>query len=629
VANVALHQARELARYFRVTLVSDSFPAAELAGVAFHRLSPPCFDWLRRYGHVPREVAFALSAKAAIAKLHAQADVNVVLCHGHPVAALAAKPLKRRLGIPYAMVTHGDIFDRPKGTYDARLTWFYRQVTRPAYRGADLVVALSPHMREMALRGGAAPERVVVIPNGIDPAEIGLDDAPPASPRIRDRLELLYVGRLSVEKGVDVLIDVAALLKARGVAFRLRITGGGPETERLRWQVARSNLDELVQFLGPVPRLHLGALYRSADVVCVPSRSDSLPTVVLEAMVAGVAVLGTDTGGIPFMVRDGESGWIVPREDLKALADVLAAVSTNPAVLIEMGLAGRREATQHFNWEIIGGWLGDLINLIPDNPKRSIESSGSNRMDWKTWIKQRIQRFTGVRIYRYSLPRGVDFAYDARHILIPDKVSVIFDVGANIGQSTEKFRSTYPNAKIFCFEPVSSTFQELNRRVGAWKKIKVFQLGFGSVSENREIYVNSDSSINSFVNSFAGERQELVKVQTLDDFCLKSEIASIDLLKIDVEGYEIEVLQGAERMLSEQRIRSLYLETTARPNYSHYFVPLTEIDKNLAQFGYSIFGIYEQEKDQCRGMDYLYFFNVAYILDTLVQDKLKDTNRLS
>lgn len=375
VANVARHQARELARYFRVTLLSDNFPTTGLEEVTFQRLEPPCFHWLRRYGHVPREVAFALSAKAAIAKLHAQAGVDVVLCHGHPVAALAAGPLKRHRGIPYAMVTHGDIFDRPKGTYDPRLTWFYQQVTRPAYRNANWVIALSPHMREMALQSGAAAERVVVIPNGIDPAEIGLGDTRAVSSRVpTGRLELLYVGRLSVEKGVDVLIDAAALLAERGVGFRLRIAGGGAEEQHLRSLVAQSKLDLLVEFLGPVPRLQLGALYRSADVVCVPSRSDPLPTVVLEAMAAGVAVVGSEVGGIPFMVRDGETGWIVSRDDPKALADVFAAVSNNPAILAEMGLAVWREAIRRFNWQSVGGQVFHLIESIKDADGESINS---------------------------------------------------------------------------------------------------------------------------------------------------------------------------------------------------------------------------------------------------------------
>lgn len=365
VANVALNQARELAHYFRVTLLSDSFPATGLDGVTYQPLDPPRFSWLRRFGHVPREIAFTLSAKAALRNLHGSAGVDIVLCHGHAVAALAAGPVQRTLGIPYAMVTHGDIFDRPKGTYDPRLTWFYRQVTRPAYRGAALVVALSPRMRDLALQGGAAPERVVVIPNGIDPAEIGLDGWAAPPPRVpSDHLELLYVGRLSVEKGVDVLIAAAGLLKARGQAFRLRIAGSGPEEEPLRSLAARSGLEGEVAFLGPVPRLELGALYRSSDVVCVPSRSDTLPTVVLEAMASGRPVLGSDVGGIPFIVWDGQTGWIVPCEDPQAIADMLTAISKNLHVLAGISHTARREMVNRFSWQNIGTRLGNDIKSL-------------------------------------------------------------------------------------------------------------------------------------------------------------------------------------------------------------------------------------------------------------------------
>lgn len=365
VANVALNQARELAHYFRVTLLSDSFPATGLDGVTYQPLDPPRFSWLRRFGHVPREIAFTLSAKAALRNLHGSAGVDIVLCHGHAVAALAAGPVQRTLGIPYAMVTHGDIFDRPKGTYDPRLTWFYRQVTRPAYRSAALVVALSPRMRDLALRGGAAPERVVVIPNGIDPAEIGLDErAPPPSRAPNARLELLYVGRLSVEKGVDVLIAAAGLLKADGVAFRLRLVGGGPEEERLRAQVAQLQLDRDVAFLGPVSRMSLGPLYQSADLVCVPSRSEPLPTVALEAMTAGVAVVGSAIGGIPSIIEEGVSGLLVPSETPQALAAALRRLGRDPTLMRCMGKAGRRRIAQEFNWPDIGATLAREIGRI-------------------------------------------------------------------------------------------------------------------------------------------------------------------------------------------------------------------------------------------------------------------------
>ncbi len=236
-------------------------------------------------------------------------------------------------------------------------------------------------------------------------------------------------------------------------------------------------------------------------------------------------------------------------------------------------------------------------------------------MDWKTWLKQRIEKYTGVRLYRWSLPRGVDFAYDARHILVPEKVQVVFDVGANIGQSADRYRLTYPNARILCFEPVSTTFQELNRRVATWRQVETYHLAFGSTAGPKSIHINSDpiSSVNSFVNAFDGDLKEVVQVQTLDEFCLKNSIDNVDLLKIDVEGFELPVLQGAQRMLSEHRVKSLYLESTMRPNHDHYFVPFDEIDDHLAPLGYSIFGVYEQQMDPIRRRNYLYFFNVAYV----------------
>ena len=238
-------------------------------------------------------------------------------------------------------------------------------------------------------------------------------------------------------------------------------------------------------------------------------------------------------------------------------------------------------------------------------------------MDWKTWLKQCVERYAGIRLYRYSLPRGVDFAYDARQILVPDEVSVVFDVGANIGQYANRFRAAYPNAQIFCFEPVSTVFEQLDRQVAEWRQVKAYRIAFGSARESKNIYVNSDPSMHSFVNALPEKCQEMVQVRTLDDFCLQNGISNIDLLKIDVEGYELEVLRGAKRMLSECRIKALYLESTARSNRSHSLVPVNEIDEHVARYGYSIFGIYEQEIDRRSDTRYLYFFNAAFVQQKL------------
>jgi len=362
VGNVAVHHAVELAKQFSVTLISDGFPAGDLPGVTTVGIRPARFGMLRRFAHVPNEIAFALRARAAITALHARLPVDFLLCHGHPMATLAARPVKRKCGVPYGLVTHGDIFDRPKGTYDPRLTWFYKQVTATAYRNADLVVALSPHMAELARRGGARPDRIVVIPNGIDPAEIGLDASETVAPRTSgDRLELLYVGRLSVEKGVDVLLGAAEILRDRGVNFGLRIVGVGPERSRLCARIERAQLGPMVRMLENVHRRALGPLYRSVDLVCVPSRSDTLPTVVLEAMAASAVVVGTDVGGIPYMVKHGVTGVVCAPDSAWAFAEALVDLASHPDAIQRMRRAAGLKATADFSWARVGQALQQAI----------------------------------------------------------------------------------------------------------------------------------------------------------------------------------------------------------------------------------------------------------------------------
>ena len=240
-------------------------------------------------------------------------------------------------------------------------------------------------------------------------------------------------------------------------------------------------------------------------------------------------------------------------------------------------------------------------------------------MDWKTWLKKRLEFHAGIRLYRNSLPRGVDFIYDANQILMPEKVSVVFDVGANVGQSAKWFRRAYPNADIFCFEPVGETFRQLIEQTASLDLVHSFQMALGGTRGSRDIHINldPDSSVNSFVRCFPGDRQVSVHVETLDAFCQQRGIDHIDLLKIDVEGYELEVLKGASGFLSSGRIKSCYLETSLRGDRKEPFVPLREIDEHLSHFGFSVYGIYEQRWDELRRIDRLYFFNVAYMLDQI------------
>ncbi len=382
VAAVALRQAAGLARFFGVTLLSNSHPAESIEGVDYFPISAPSFQWLRRYAHVPREIAFTRYVRRALFTLARARDLDFVLCHSHAISALAAAPVQASVGVPYGLVTHGDIFDRPRGTYDYRLTSLYRAVTPKAYRRANLIVALSPHMRALAKRGGAAKESICLIPNGIDPSELGLslNFTPPPPLEAGLPLRLLFVGRLAVEKGVDTLLQGCQRLVERNILFQLRLVGDGPLRNELRATATALGLDDCSTFVGHRPRHALGSEYLGCHVVCVPSRSDPFPTVVLEAMAAGRPVIGTSVGGMPFAVEQEKSGLLVAPEAPDELANMFDRVRRSPNILVDMGRHGHQECHRRFNWDAITQQLAEaidetIVNRCPATGNQPLESN--------------------------------------------------------------------------------------------------------------------------------------------------------------------------------------------------------------------------------------------------------------
>lgn len=363
VAAVVRNQVRELARDRAVILVAPTLPESLPPGVRGVQVQSPGFGWLRRFGHVPRLVAQALATRRVVAGLCRERSPGALLAHSHALALLAGVPLRRRFGLPCLLFVHADPHDRPAGTYDARLTAFYRWVAPRAYRAADRVLAISRAMAVTAICQGAAPERVRILPNGVDPAEIGLDAPAPRPPEAPGRpLRLLFVGRLSVEKGVADLIAAAARLAVRGVAFSLEVVGDGPLRGQLESAVRAQALGERIHFRGACPRGRLGPLYRAADLTCVPSLSEPQGLVVLESLIAGTPVVAAAVGGIPEMVCDGVNGLLHTAGDPVLLADRLAALASDRDRLNRLASQARPSVVAEFAWHRIGGRLAALLD---------------------------------------------------------------------------------------------------------------------------------------------------------------------------------------------------------------------------------------------------------------------------
>jgi len=160
---------------------------------------------------------------------------------------------------------------------------------------------------------------------------------------------VLFVGRLSAEKGIAHLLKAIALLAAEGEAIELHVVRTGPLDAKLQRQAQTMNIAHLVHFHGFVPQGNkLRRLYRQSDVFVLPSLQDQQPKVLMEAMSQSVPVIATNVGGIPSVIKNGESGLLVPPAQPETLAVTIHHVLSKKELrqlLIEGGLAQARAHT--------------------------------------------------------------------------------------------------------------------------------------------------------------------------------------------------------------------------------------------------------------------------------------------
>jgi D-inositol-3-phosphate glycosyltransferase len=198
---------------------------------------------------------------------------------------------------------------------------------------------------------------IYVAPPGVDLERFSPGDRAAAKRRFgfSDDPLVVFVGRLQAFKGTDVAVDALAHLKRLVPDAQLAIVGGdsprGSRGERVRLRLAarRLGVADRLRFMEPVPHTELPELYRAADVVVVPSASESFGLVALEAAACGTPVVATAVGGLRSIVHDGESGYLVQRRDAKSFAAALSRVLAHPGAQHRLGTNAARLA-RRFPW---------------------------------------------------------------------------------------------------------------------------------------------------------------------------------------------------------------------------------------------------------------------------------------
>jgi len=187
-------------------------------------------------------------------------------------------------------------------------------------------------------------------------------------------------------------------------------------------------------------------------------------------------------------------------------------------------------------------------------------------------------------------PHGCDPYIDIDRRLTKTPITVIFDVGANRGQSALQFHRWFPSATLHCFEPVPATFAHLQQTVRGWPHVYTHMCALGSSRGRGTLQVDSgDDSLTRISTDTNG----IVAVETLDEIVERLRVTAIDYLKIDTEGRDLEVLEGAARLLSTGAVAIVEVEAGMhRDNPLH--VGSQVFAAFLEDFGYRLFGVYEQ-----------------------------------
>ncbi len=304
-----------------------------------------------------RRVGYLHGISAAIASPDfSRSRLNLGLLLAHRVVQLGSPPIYVHFahkpatigrfaallaGVPYALSTHAkDIWLTPEGELARKV------------RDAAVVLTCTSGGKDLLDELARGRTQVRLVYHGVDLKR------PPRAHSDADLPVVLSVGRLVEKKGYSTLLRAASLLRLRGLEFRLRIAGEGPEWSVLQRLVHELGLGDSVSFLGPLSEVEVRSEYDRADVFALACRElengdrDGIPNVIVEAMAHGLPVVSTTGSGVSEAVVDGESGFLLPQDDPEAFAAALARILGDAQLRAQVGSAARERAAGQFDRDV-------------------------------------------------------------------------------------------------------------------------------------------------------------------------------------------------------------------------------------------------------------------------------------
>ena len=277
-------------------------------------------------------------------------ELSPDIVHAQSIPRGTACVLARKLfGIPCVVWGRGS---------DVYLPWRFKEVlSKFVLRNADALIALTGHMKQKMIELlGKERCDIFVIPNGIDyeffSSYLGKQGSVTSEPGNNKKV-VLYVGRLDPVKGVRYLVQAMGILRDRGLRnAKLLIVGDGSEKKYLEELVKKLGLEDYVVFAGKVSHEKIPEYMALADVFVLPSLSEGFPTVVLEAMAMGLPVIASRVGGLPWIIKDGDNGFLVEPRNPHEIAEKITFLLINDDLRTYISRRNIEKARE-YSWENI------------------------------------------------------------------------------------------------------------------------------------------------------------------------------------------------------------------------------------------------------------------------------------
>jgi 1,4-alpha-glucan branching enzyme len=357
-----------------LTTGNGNLPLFEgMNGVNVHRVKPvndQDENFLSWIGGLNLAMAFKAE------KLAEEKKFDFIHAHDWLVGS-AAIALRESLSIPLLTTIHATEHGRNNGIH-TEMQQFIHDKEQQLISKSDQIIVCSVYMKDGLISVfKASDEKIVVIPNGIEPLTAELNTAE-IFPKLKQKKYIFSIGRIVKEKGFETILEAAAIAKEKELDCFFVIAGKGPMLETYRRQIDDRKLENHVAFVGYITDEQRNALIQGSEMAVFPSLYEPFGIVALETMILGKPTIVSNTGGIKGIVKHLQTGLLMVPGNAQSLLEQLNFLIENPQKAVEIGKQGRQIVKSMYGWKRIASetsrLMGDTVLNKRVNGNEQIET---------------------------------------------------------------------------------------------------------------------------------------------------------------------------------------------------------------------------------------------------------------